>query len=733
MSKLIENIEKTGEKTESSFTIDDKNTERRENIAAEKIQSNFVDIFPENSSISDQNIQQTEHIDSNKKKYILNTLPIIKYRNINFTAGKTHILHDIDLDLFDNSITAVMGLSGAGKTTLLKVLCGYMSGGEILIRKDIFGTEDIIQNNKGDRKKNNSTIVEIPNQEHASSDTTNYIKITPKQMRKFSSLVPQHEVLPPFYTVGQYLEFVSKIVNCEYKDNLVQTKEEIEQIIKTFNLDHIKNTKVGTQQRGISGGERRRVEIISEILSDRKIFFLDEPTTGLDVHNAQDVVDNLRSISSNHTDSGSQNTGKAVILTIHQPAKNLFFMVDNLIILTKGRILCHLKTREVISFFQANGFKLDYYTNPAEFFFTDFINEFEFCEEKKNFVRTISRSTIEKNIFYKYKNITTEIDHENIDKYSIQSLTSKSHRFVLTKRNANEKKTILRAKISEFYILARRTALTAFTKQQIFSRLLQATVTGLILGLIFFRLGDKRFKLNKPSTGPLENIKPEEVQQVYISSSKGFLYSLLSNSLFSCAHIGLKGTYDVSIYREIYSYRYGCLPYYICKMFFNSVAILIYPIVSNLISFSLVSLPYSLKNYMLFVLITCVAAIYGLTLGIMISYMFIDELIATILMPAILGPMIVLSGMVIANSETAKWMQFLAKFSIPRYCFHILCMNHFEDFESQIKNPATRKMMYEEDFYSFKISFFVLISFVLFNFIVAYFAFSRKVSKWMVQ
>lgn len=72
--------------------------------------------------------------------------------------------------------------------------------------------------------------------------------------------------------------------------------------------------------RGISGGEKKRLNVASELLTSPTLLFADEPTTGLDSFMAASVVKVLRGLS---------DSGRTVIATIHQPSSGIFEMFDD--------------------------------------------------------------------------------------------------------------------------------------------------------------------------------------------------------------------------------------------------------------------------------------------------------------------------------------------------------------------------------------------------------------------
>ena len=80
------------------------------------------------------------------------------------------------------------------------------------------------------------------------------------------------------------------------------------------------NTKIGGPLiKGVSGGERKRTSIGVEIITDPKMIFLDEPTTGLDSYTASVLVEIFRELT---------REGKTIICTIHQPTSEIFANFD---------------------------------------------------------------------------------------------------------------------------------------------------------------------------------------------------------------------------------------------------------------------------------------------------------------------------------------------------------------------------------------------------------------------
>ena len=81
--------------------------------------------------------------------------------------------------------------------------------------------------------------------------------------------------------------------------------------------------------RGISGGEKKRTNIGVELIKNPSLIFLDEPTSGLDTFQALNVIEGLKILA---------NTGRTIIMSIHQPRSGIYGLFDRLILLSNGHI-----------------------------------------------------------------------------------------------------------------------------------------------------------------------------------------------------------------------------------------------------------------------------------------------------------------------------------------------------------------------------------------------------------
>ena len=175
-----------------------------------------------------------------------------------------------------------------------------------------------------------------------------------------SAYVTQTDALLPSLTVRETLLYAAAL-RLPSSTTSQQRKQLVEEVILELGLKECADTRVGDgfKKGGCSGGERRRVSIGVQMLRNPSILFLDEPTTGLDATSAFHLVKTLKHLASK---------GRTIIITIHQPRSDIFFLFDRLTLLSRGHIASTGPTSECLAWFDKlipGGLRP--HTNPAEY------------------------------------------------------------------------------------------------------------------------------------------------------------------------------------------------------------------------------------------------------------------------------------------------------------------------------------------------------------------------------
>jgi ABC transport system ATP-binding/permease protein len=195
------------------------------------------------------------------------------------TANMKVLLDHVSFKAMPGDMIALMGPSGAGKTTLLLTLNGYNppTSGQVRINgEDLYSVYDALRGSIG--------------------------------------YVPQDDLVHPELTVFEAVKYSAQFrLPPDYSEE--EINQRVETTLKDLGLEGVKNLQIGRPERKVlSGGQRKRVNIALELVTDPVIIFLDEPTSGLAADDTTALITLLADLT--------KKTGKTIIMTIHQPAKD---------------------------------------------------------------------------------------------------------------------------------------------------------------------------------------------------------------------------------------------------------------------------------------------------------------------------------------------------------------------------------------------------------------------------
>ncbi|XP_078166005.1 ABC transporter G family member 6-like [Carex rostrata] len=260
--------------------------------------------------------------------------PASDMANLTGASSQTKVLlNNISGEAREGEIFAVLGASGSGKSTLIDALAD-----------------------------------QIPKERLGGSITLNGEPIDSHLMKMISAYVMQDDLLFPMLTVEETLMFSAEF-HLPRALPSSKKKARVEALIDQLGLRNAVNTIIGDEgHRGISGGERRRVSIGTDIIHDPILLFLDEPTSGLDSASALMVVQVLKKIAE---------SGSVVILTIHQPSYRIIGLLNHILFLSRGQTVYSGPPNGLYNFFAEYGQPIPEHENPTEFAL-DLIRELEY-------------------------------------------------------------------------------------------------------------------------------------------------------------------------------------------------------------------------------------------------------------------------------------------------------------------------------------------------------------------
>ncbi len=165
--------------------------------------------------------------------------------------------------------------------------------------------------------------------------------------------VPQEDLLIEDLTVYQNLYYCAKL--CLDDQDSKQIAKVLDSVLDELDLKEIKDLKVGSPlEKVISGGQRKRLNIALELIREPAVLFVDEPTSGLSSIDAENVMNLLKEQTDN---------GKLAIVNIHQPSSYLYKMFDKVLIIDKGgHQIFYGNPMEAVVYFK----KMSKHANPNE-------------------------------------------------------------------------------------------------------------------------------------------------------------------------------------------------------------------------------------------------------------------------------------------------------------------------------------------------------------------------------
>ncbi|XP_070664194.1 ABC transporter G family member 28 isoform X3 [Malus domestica] len=277
----------------------------------------------QNANLTFSGVIQMAGVLENRKRPPIEV--VFKDLTLTLKGKNKHLLRCVTGKISPGRVSAVMGPSGAGKTTFLSALVGKVRGctvsGMILVN----GKMEAIHCYK-----------------------------------KIIGFVPQDDIVHGNLTVEENLWFSAR---CRLSAELPKPEKVlvVERVIESLGLQAVRDSLVGTvEKRGISGGQRKRVNVGLEMVMEPSLLILDEPTSGLDSSSSILLLKALRREALE---------GVNICMVVHQPSYTLFKMFDDLILLAKGGLtVYHGPVKKIEEYFGSLGITVPERVNPPDYF-----------------------------------------------------------------------------------------------------------------------------------------------------------------------------------------------------------------------------------------------------------------------------------------------------------------------------------------------------------------------------
>lgn len=238
------------------------------------------------------------------------TMLTLSIQDVQRQIGPVTLLEDVNLSIFAGELIALIGPSGCGKTTLLNAINGVAPADSGQVTLNGYNFHKLLQYDKS-----------------------------------LIGIVPQDDLVLPELTVEEALYYSGRLT-LSAESTEAEIHDAVERVLQELDIMHIRTSRIGDAlKRGISGGQRKRVNLGQELLSQNtRILFLDEPTSGLDPRASQEIVRLVR---------GLADRGRIIFLVTHDLTDGIINQVDNLLAMVKGgKIAFFGKKTNALNFFK---------------------------------------------------------------------------------------------------------------------------------------------------------------------------------------------------------------------------------------------------------------------------------------------------------------------------------------------------------------------------------------------
>ena len=231
-----------------------------------------------------------DYVPAKKANVILNIKDLVKTFNPKSKKRAVKVLKGINLNIYDGDKIALIGVNGAGKTTFIEILSGVIDPTEGELH---FGY--------------------------------NYAYSPFEKV----GVQFQNSHYPHGLSVNDIIRFMT-----DTRRNITLHPNEKQDLIKKFGLSDLLNREAN----GLSGGQRQRLNILLALIVSPKLIFLDELTTGLDVHSQKVILKAIKDFVERH---------KATLVSVSHNVLEIEELANRIILLEKGKIKIDADVKKV--------------------------------------------------------------------------------------------------------------------------------------------------------------------------------------------------------------------------------------------------------------------------------------------------------------------------------------------------------------------------------------------------
>lgn len=520
-------------------------------------------------------------------------VPVIRNGKI-----KRFLLKNVSGIVEPGELLCIMGPTGSGKTTLLDTLAGRVQAD----KEHLFG--EILINGRP-RSSN---------------------------FKHMASYVPQFEALTSTLTVEESLYFSAQM-NLPSSMSREEKMKRVERVLDQLGLQSVRKSTIGGGMvSGLPLGHKKRVGIAVELISDPQIFFLDEPTTGLDSAAAMAVMNRIVSLAKE---------GRTVICSIHQPSPEVFAKFDKLALLSRGQIMYMGPAQEALHFFHALDMPVPSDCNPADFFLDVLNDDFEAAADLKLVRRAFEGSDFSRQIEARQRE-SEEWFHKN----------------ELTIRKV-EKSSYQSSWWLQFSVLTRRNFLNYLRNPLIFiGRLILYVAICIILGTSFLDLAQDT------------STTQSRIAVIF------FCISFLSFMAVSSMSAFLE---DKAVFvRERTNGAYGVSPFFVANTTISVPFVFLLSLLASVSGYFLIGLRGGADHFWIFTALLFLTLLTSESFVVLVSGLVPNVIMGLVQVIGLFGTLLLLSGFFVLPENIPGWWIWVYHLSYMTYSLRSMMYNEFD-------------------------------------------------------
>lgn len=553
----------------------------------------------------------------------LHSRPItLEFENITYSVhqkkdGKQKVILDgINGRFLPSRMTAVLGPSGSGKTTLLNVLSGFKIG----------NVEGKI--------------------------TVNGKQLNRSEFRKQCCYITQEFAMLQLLTVRETLDIAAsfKLSSDMSKEKRLQVIEEIARILGLTGI-------LDSQVRFISGGEKKRLSIGVELVTNPPVMFFDEPTSGLDSSSSLQVIKHLQNLA---------HGGRTIVVVIHQPSSRIFQLFDDVYLISEGHCLYNGPISELVPTLEAHGFPYPEYYNRA-----DFAIEVA-CKERGTDLEPLIKSAMKNHREImsdkSQKSIASSVPNESqssSEQSPMLTLDMSEHKVDLSQETQNLNEVYISSDSKypvsswrQFWILFKRTTL-CINREVYLSQLRIVThiLVASLLGVLYYGFGNDADKV--------------------FSNYSFIFFNILFLFFGTVMPTVLTFPLEMGVFvREHQNNWYSLKVYYFAKVLADLPLQIICPTLFVIIGYYLTSQPPEYARFFMLLLVCILVSTLAQTMG-NVCGAAVDIQLAVFIVPSSAIPMFLLSGFFLSPKDLTSVFQALSYLSYFKYAFEAAVQSIF--------------------------------------------------------